>query len=122
MDTTGTIDTTGTTDMIGTDMIVTDITDTTTTVIAGKSFVNAQAAPKAFGAAFCFHSVCRGSFLFVPSAPMIPPSNDQPLSGGVPPASSPPTNPRSGSIRHLFAVLLSLCLVVFLVDGVVSFT
>ena len=39
----------------------------------------------------------------------------------MPPALSPQSNPKSGSTRHLFAILLSLCLGLFLVDAVVSF-
>jgi hypothetical protein len=51
---------------------------------------------------------------------MIPSSSDNLQSGGVPPALSPQPNPQSGSGRSLFANLLSLCLVLFLVDAVVS--
>jgi hypothetical protein len=35
---------------------------------------------------------------------------------------SPPSNPKPRSARHLFAILLSVCLGLFLLDGVVSFT
>jgi hypothetical protein len=52
---------------------------------------------------------------------MIPSSDDNLQSGSVPPALSPPSNPRSGSARQLFALLLSLGLAVFLVDAVISF-
>jgi len=52
---------------------------------------------------------------------MIPSSNNNLPSGDMPPALSPQSNPKSGSTRHLFAILLSLCLGLFLVDAVVSF-
>src|SRR5689334_18779361 len=51
---------------------------------------------------------------------MIPSSNDNPPSGDVPPALSPPTTPKSGSARQLLATVLSVCLLLFLVDGVLS--
>lgn len=56
----------------------------------------------------------------IPSDPMIPSSNDNLPSGSVPPALSPQSNPKSGSARHLFAVLLSLYLGLFLAAGLVS--
>jgi hypothetical protein len=52
---------------------------------------------------------------------MIPASDDNLQSGGVPPTLSPQLNPKSRSTRHLFAIMLSLCLALFLVDAVVSF-
>lgn len=51
---------------------------------------------------------------------MNPSSNDNPQSGGVPPPLLPETNRKSGSARQVFAFLLSLCLVLFLVDAVIS--
>lgn len=56
----------------------------------------------------------------MPAGPMIPSSNDNPQSAGVPPPLSPESNGKSGSMRNLFAILLSLCLGLFLADAVVS--
>ncbi len=54
------------------------------------------------------------------SDPNIPPVNEHSQSGGAPPPISPELNRKSGSTRHLLAILLSLYLVLFLVDGVAS--
>lgn len=47
-------------------------------------------------------------------------SNDLPPPGDAPQALSVPANPQPGFLRHLVAVLLNVCLILFLVDGVVS--
>jgi hypothetical protein len=51
---------------------------------------------------------------------MIPSSNNNPASEGMPPALSQPANPQSGSGRQMLAVLLSLCLALFVASGFVS--
>jgi hypothetical protein len=51
---------------------------------------------------------------------MIPSSNNNPASEGMPPALSQPVNPQSGSGRQMLAVLLSLCLALFVASGFVS--
>jgi hypothetical protein len=51
---------------------------------------------------------------------MNPSSDDNPQSGDVPPPLLPEANRKSGSARHVFAILLSLCLALFLVDAVIS--
>jgi hypothetical protein len=56
----------------------------------------------------------------IPSDPATPSSNDRHLSGGAPPPLLPDANRKSGSARHVFAILLSLCLASFLVDAVIS--
>jgi hypothetical protein len=54
------------------------------------------------------------------SDPNIPPANDHFQSGSVPPPLSPESKLKSGSMRHLLAILLSLCLGLFLADAIVS--
>ena len=56
----------------------------------------------------------------IPSDPVIPSSNDNLQSGSVPPPLLPDANRKSESARHIFAILLSLCLALFLVDAVIS--
>jgi hypothetical protein len=51
---------------------------------------------------------------------MNPSPNDNPPSGAVPPPLLPEASRKSGSARQVFAVLLSLCLALFLVDAVIS--
>jgi hypothetical protein len=55
----------------------------------------------------------------MPNAPDNLPSANVPPVIAVPPTS--PTNPKSGSLEHLLAILLSLYLGLFLADAVVSF-
>ena len=52
--------------------------------------------------------------------PNIPPANVQTSSDGAPPVLAPDSPSRVSSWRQVFAVLLSLCLALFLVDAVVS--
>jgi len=51
---------------------------------------------------------------------MNPSSGDNPRSGDVPPPLLPEANRKSGSARQVFAVLLSVCLALFLADAVIS--
>ena len=52
---------------------------------------------------------------------MTPPSSENLQSGGVPPVLSPRPDSNSGSVRGLLAILLSLCLALFLSDALISF-
>ena len=54
------------------------------------------------------------------SDPVISPSNNDLPSANVPPALSAQSSREFGSMRSLFAILLSLCLAFFLVDAAVS--
>jgi hypothetical protein len=54
------------------------------------------------------------------SDPNIPPANDHSQSGSVPPPLSPESKLKSVSMRHLLAILLSLCLGLFLADAIAS--
>ena len=56
----------------------------------------------------------------MPSDTNISPANNPPPPDSVPPLLSPESNRKSGSWRQFFAILLSLCLALFLVDAVVS--
>ena len=56
----------------------------------------------------------------MPSDPNIPPANDHSQSGSVPPPLLPESKLQSGSMRLLLAILLNLCLGLFLADAIVS--
>src|SRR5450432_1379683 len=54
------------------------------------------------------------------SDPNIPPANDQTQSDSRPPLLPPESKRPSGSLRQFLAVLLSVCLALYLLDAVVS--
>jgi hypothetical protein len=56
----------------------------------------------------------------MPSDTNISPANNPPPPDSVPPLLSPESKHKSGSRRQFFAILLSLCLALFLIDAVVS--
>jgi hypothetical protein len=56
----------------------------------------------------------------MPADKNVPSLNDRPQPGNVPPRLSSEPNRKTGSWRQLFALLLSLCLGLFLVDGLLS--
>src|ERR1039457_2026023 len=61
-----------------------------------------------------------GRRVVMPSDTNISPANNPPPPDSVPPLLSPESKHKSGPRRQFFAILLSLCLALFLIDAVVS--